>query len=260
MVQIGFIEDFSVENINKAITDFELSKSNAATITSGSGSTSNTFVLSYNTDLTIKAAESEKKMDRPEDGHEDEITKSYIDLQNNNSNDSVTNMELSTDQKVTMVHKFMSWLGFGDDEVEKVTTTVETEVQETEETAEEIVEKNGGSEEVDINELTSALSTMLDDKLTKVREDIEASLETKINEKVDAVTKSVSEVAEKVETVSASVTEVSEKVETIDETTAVKKSVDKTDGVETIEKTRTESFWGNIFVPREICEVLGYDS
>jgi hypothetical protein len=196
-------------------------------------------------------------MESPDEDMSDTTEKS-VDLQNNNLTDSVTNMELSTDQKVSMVQKFMTWLGFESDEVTKAASTVE-ETEEIVEKTEEVVEKDGGSE-VDINEITTALSAILDEKLTKVRDDIEASVEAKINEKIETVTKSVSEVAEKVETVSNSVTEVSEKVETIDETSAVKKSVETDEETEKVEKSVKPSFWGNIFVPAEIVEVLGYES
>ena len=188
-----------------------------------------------------------------------------IDLQNNESTDSVATMELSADQKVSMIHKFISWLGFSDDEAiaKAVSETVEveeTEVVAEEVTEDEVVEKDGGSE-VDITELTTAISSLLDEKLSKAHAEMEASLEAKIDEKIEAVTKSVADVTDKVESISTSVTEVSEKVETIDEATAVRKSVDKTDDeVEVVEKTAAASFWGNIFVPQEIVQVLGYES
>lgn len=189
-----------------------------------------------------------------------------IDLLNNDLGDSVTTMELSADQKVSMIHKFISWLGFSESEVmEKAAPVASVEEEESVSVSEEVVEtevveKDGGSE-VDINELTTAISSLLDEKLSKVQSEVEASIEAKIDEKIEAVTKSVAEVTEKVESVATTVTEVTEKVETIDEATAVRKSVDKTDEQpETVEKTATSSFWGNIFVPQGVIESLGYDS
>jgi RNA polymerase subunit RPABC4/transcription elongation factor Spt4 len=107
-------------------------------------------------------------------------------------------------------------------------------------------EDNGGNE-VDLEKLMEGIGTLLDEKISKIKEEV---IET-VDEKLAEITKSVDE---KVETVS-------ERVETVENAGAIKKSVDEeVVGDEEIIEKKAESFWGGIFVPAEIAEVLGYQS
>lgn len=107
-------------------------------------------------------------------------------------------------------------------------------------------EDNGGNE-VDLEKLMEGIGALLDEKISKIKEEV---IET-VDEKLAEVTKSVDE---KVETVS-------ERVETVENAGAIKKSVDEeVVGDEEIIEKKAESFWGGIFVPAEIAEVLGYES
>jgi hypothetical protein len=107
-------------------------------------------------------------------------------------------------------------------------------------------EDNGGNE-VDLEKLMEGIGTLLDEKISKIKEEV---IET-VDEKLAEITKSVDE---KVETVS-------ERVETVENAGAIKKSVDEeVVGDEEIIEKKAQSFWGGIFVPAEIAEVLGYES
>lgn len=110
-----------------------------------------------------------------------------------------------------------------------------------------------GEEEMDFEKVLEGLGALLDEKLEKVKADITAEVDGKI----DAIEKSVSEVKESAE-------EISSDLEKVANSGAVKKSADvdaDEEEAEVLEKSaEAESFWGGIFVPTEIVKVLGYDS
>jgi hypothetical protein len=107
-------------------------------------------------------------------------------------------------------------------------------------------EDNGGNE-VDVEKLMEGFGALLDERINKIKEEVLESVDEKLSE----VSKSIDE---KVETVS-------ERVETVENAGAIKKSVDEeVVGDEEIIEKKAESFWGGIFVPAEIAEVLGYQS
>ena len=111
-----------------------------------------------------------------------------------------------------------------------------------------------GEEEMDFEKVLEGLGALLDEKLEKVKADITAEVDGKI----DAIEKSVSEVKDSAE-------ELSSDLEKVANSGAEKKSVDVdaddiADG-EALEKSvESESFWGGMFVPAEIVKVLGYNS
>lgn len=117
----------------------------------------------------------------------------------------------------------------------------------------ESVDSVDEGEEMDFEKVLEGLSNLLDEKLEKVKADITAEVDGKI----DAIEKSVSEVKDSAE-------ELTSDLEKVANSGAVKKSADvdaDEDEVEVLEKSaETESFWGGIFVPTEIVKVLGYDS
>ncbi len=108
-------------------------------------------------------------------------------------------------------------------------------------------------EEMDFEKVLEGLSNLLDEKLEKVKAEITAEVDGKI----ESIEKSVSEVKDSAE-------EISSDLEKVANSGAVKKSADvdaDEDEVEALEKSaETESFWGGMFVPTEIVKVLGYDS
>jgi hypothetical protein len=241
MKDIGSINEFDIDLITKMVADQKGEQ------------------MQIDLEKSVEVASEEEVIVETEEVKDDEtINKS---LQNNEVADTVNNMELSADQKVTMTSKFMKWLGFSDEEnvIEKAVTTKETEVKEeatevieksVEVAAEEVVDnKNDGGSELNIEDFAALLDTKLDEKLNKFRGEITEEIDNKVNE----ISKSVDVVTEKVEGVST-------KVETIDEKTAVKKSVDAVDEIADNKIEKSVSFWGGSFVDPQVCEVLGYDS
>jgi hypothetical protein len=208
-------------------------------------------------------------------------------LQNNKENDNVADMDLSEDQRVSIFTKLAKALFSGSDtadllksttildapatpapvtiningaEVTKAAEKIEEKVEEAAEEVTKVAEQNNdGGSELDAKEMMDAFSAMLDEKLTKVKDDVSAS----VDEKIEAITKSVDEVAEKIEKVETATTEAVEKVNEIDEKSAVKKSVDATDDEENnekVEKSASSGVWGNLFLPQGLIEAYGRDS
>lgn len=129
----------------------------------------------------------------------------------------------------------------------------------TEEAAADVVEKSGSvdsvdeGEEMDFEKVLEGLSNLLDEKLEKVKAEITAEVDGKI----ESIEKSVSEVKESAE-------EISSDLEKVANSGAEKKSADVEADVveeEVLEKSiDSEGFWGGIFVPVAVAKVLGYDS
>jgi hypothetical protein len=129
----------------------------------------------------------------------------------------------------------------------------------TEEAAADVVEKSESvdsvdeGEEMDFEKVLEGLSNLLDEKLEKVKAEITAEVDGKI----ESIEKSVSEVKESAE-------EISSDLEKVANSGAEKKSADVEADVveeEVLEKSiDSEGFWGGIFVPVAVAKVLGYDS
>ena len=129
----------------------------------------------------------------------------------------------------------------------------------TEEAAADAVEKSDSvdsvdeGEEMDFEKVLEGLSNLLDEKLEKVKAEITAEVDGKI----ESIEKSVSEVKESAE-------EISSDLEKVANSGAEKKSADVEADVveeEVLEKSiDSEGFWGGIFVPVAVAKVLGYDS
>jgi hypothetical protein len=129
----------------------------------------------------------------------------------------------------------------------------------TEEAATDVVEKSESvdsvdeGEEMDFEKVLEGLSNLLDEKLEKVKAEITAEVDGKI----ESIEKSVSEVKESAE-------EISSDLEKVANSGAEKKSADVEADVveeEVLEKSAdSEGFWGGIFVPVAVAKVLGYDS
>jgi DNA-binding ferritin-like protein len=111
-----------------------------------------------------------------------------------------------------------------------------------------------GEEEMDFEKVLEGLGALLDEKLEKVKADITAEVDGKI----DAIEKSVSEAKDAAD-------ELSGELEKVANSGAGKKSADiDADGIaedEALTKSiESESFWGGMFVPTEVVKALGYDS
>jgi hypothetical protein len=205
----------------------------------------------------------------------------YMNLQENEINDIVTNMsdaDLTDTQKQSILSKLGDFLFGKSDDLEKVvdvTDNVEEKSAHSGMEDEDMVKSEDSDldvvdveadvdgsdeessvdegEEMDLEKVLEGLSNLLDEKLEKVKADITAEVDGKI----EAIEKSVSEVKESAE-------EISSDLEKVANSGAEKKSADiEADVVEeeTLEKSAgSESFWGGKCIPVEVAQVLGYNS
>ena len=119
---------------------------------------------------------------------------------------------------------------------------------------------------MDIEVLKDALSAVVDDKLanfaTSIKEEVEASL----NDKIDNITKgfeaSTAELQEKLEAAEKALSETEEQVSKFADAGAIKKSVDPEDDEEeeAIAKSASNSVWNNVYLPQSVISALGYES
>lgn len=105
-----------------------------------------------------------------------------------------------------------------------------------------VIKKSAEGEDMGFD--MEAFGAMLDEKLSKVADDIQA----KVDEKIEDIQKSIDETAEK--------------VEKVENSGALKKSVDADEDTKEDEliKSAGNSIWEGVFVPIEIQRALGYDS
>ena len=221
------------------------------------------------------------------------------DLHNKNYSDMVTYMEdtdvltasdepsssdgafegAELEDKISLLQRFLTWLSdpanaesdvlvdSNEDDVEKITAEVEEIVL----MADEINE--GDDIDMNIDELTAALGTVIDEKLASHSEASATKVETLIEEKlasaINAITEKQDELTAKVDESTKSVTDsldvINTRVETVENAGAIKKSVDETDEVEDVAakvavESTPESFWGNLFLPQDLIKSLGYES
>ena len=153
-----------------------------------------------------------------------------------------------------------------EDDVEKITAEVEEIAL--------VAEINEGDDiDMNIDELTAALGTVIDEKLASHSEASATKVETLIEEKlasaINAMTEKQEELTAKVDESTKSVTDsldvINTRVETVENAGAIKKSVDETEAEEdavakTAEESAPESFWGNLFLPQDLIKSLGYES
>ena len=221
------------------------------------------------------------------------------DLHNKNYSDMVTYMEdtdvltasdepsssdgvfegAELEEKISLLQRFLTWLSdpanaesdtivdSDEDDVEKITAEVEEIVL----MADEINE--GDDIDMNIDELTAALGTVIDEKLASHSETSATKVETLIEEKlasaINAMTEKQDELTAKVDESTKSVTDsldvINTRVETVENAGAIKKSVDETEAEEEAvakiaEQNAPESFWGNLFLPQDLIKSLGYES
>lgn len=222
-----------------------------------------------------------------------------LDLHNSHNSDMVTYMEntdvLTTsddtssedgvfegdamNEKISLLQRFLTWLNdpanaesvdivnSDEDDVEKITAEVEEIAL--------VAEINEGDDiDMNIDELTAALGTVIDEKLASHSEastdKVEALIEEKLASAINAMTEKQEELTAKVDESTKSVTDsldgINMRVETVENAGAIKKSVDETeeDEAEAVAKIAEEdvpeSFWGNIFLPQDLIKSLGYES
>ena len=120
---------------------------------------------------------------------------------------------------------------------------------------------------MDINVLKDALSAVVDEKLASFATSIKEEVEASVQEKIEAVAKGFevqsSELQQKLETAELALAEQTEKVEAFAAAGAVKKSVDpeeEEEEGEAIAKSAPASFWKNTYLPQELINSLGYRS
>ena len=182
------------------------------------------------------------------------------------------------EDKISLLQRFLTWMSdpanaesdtivdSDEDDVEKITAEVEEIAL--------VAEINEGDDiDMNIDELTAALGTVIDEKLASHSEASTAQVETLIEEKlasaINAMTEKQEELTTKVDESTKSVTDsldvINTRVETVENAGAIKKSVDETDEEEDVvakaaEKSAPESFWGNLFLPQDLIKSLGYES
>jgi hypothetical protein len=184
----------------------------------------------------------------------DSIIQQDSELQLNDTYDKISDMNEQEINKLSLLKKFIGWLV---PDVAEETTSTSVEVSgDTQE------------EEMDINVLKDALSAVVDEKLASFATSIKEEVEASVQEKIEAVAKGFevqnSELQQKLETAELALAEQTEKVEAFATAGAVKKSVDPEDDEEVAEealvKSAPTSFWKNTYLPQELINSLGYRS
>ena len=183
----------------------------------------------------------------------DSIIQQDSELQLNNTYDKISDMNEQEINKLSLLKKFIGWL------VPDVAETTSTSVE---------VDENTQEEEMDINVLKDALSAVVDEKLASFATSIKEEVEASVQEKIEAVAKGFevqsAELQQKLETAEVALAEQTEKVEAFAAAGAVKKSVDPEDDEEVAEeaiaKSAPTSFWKNTYLPQELISSLGYRS
>lgn len=174
-------------------------------------------------------------------------------LQNDIKYDKVSNMN-EQDAKLSLMKRFVNWLV---PDVEENASTIST-VEVTENTQEE---------DMDIDVLKDALSAVVDEKLSAFATSIKEEVEASVQEKIDTITKSfevsTGELQEKLQEAEKTVAEQQEKINTFAQSGAIKKSVDPEDDEEAegeeLSKSST-SIWQNTYLPQGLINALGYKS
>lgn len=182
----------------------------------------------------------------------DSIIQQDSELQLNNTYDKISDMNEQEISKLSLLKKFIGWL------VPDVAETTSTSVE---------VSGNTQEEEMDINILKDALSAVVDEKLASFATSIKEEVEASVQEKIEAVAKGFevqnTELQQKLETAELALAEQTEKVEAFAAAGAVKKSVDpeeEEEEGEAIVKSAPTSFWKNTYLPQELINSLGYRS
>ena len=244
MVVIGFVEEFNAEVINKVISTFELQKKGEKIMD-----------LHENTNDAILSDMDEDFTPEQKDTVLRNLGKLIFSGTASTPTVAVPNVTVN-------IHKGIMT---DDDEVEVVEKPAELVEEKVEEVIvkevddkeiEIVAEDAEGEEDMDLEKALEAFGNLLDEKLDKVKADISAEVDAKI----ETIEKSVSEVKESTD---ETLLKVTEDIEKVANSGATSKSEVIDEEVDTLEKSapvKTESFWGNTFLPEGVAEILGYDS
>jgi LPS O-antigen subunit length determinant protein (WzzB/FepE family) len=149
--------------------------------------------------------------------------------------------------------------------LKRVVNWLVPDVQENASAQVEVTE-NTQEEEMDIEILKNALSDVVDQKLetfaTSIKEEIEASVQNKIDDITKGFEASTAELQEKLEATEQALTEQEEQVKAFATAGAIKKSVDPEDDEEgeELSKSAPKSVWDNVYLPQGLINSLGYKS
>lgn len=209
-----------------------------------------TSTKSYNSTQSVEEFDTINKMNEDTES----IIKQDSELLINDTYDKISDMNEQEAGKLTLLKKFVGWL-FQDVAEETTSTSVE-------------VSGDTQEEEMDINVLKDALSAVVDEKLASFATSIKEEVEASVQEKIEAVAKGFevqsAELQQKLETAELALAEQTEKVEAFATAGAVKKSVDPEEEEESAEealvKSAPTSFWKNTYLPQELINSLGYRS
>lgn len=181
-------------------------------------------------------------------------------LQNQENYAKVSEMDTSAAEKLSLLKRFVNWLTAIDEEAD-VEKSVEIASTETNVEA----ESDHMEDQMDIEMLKDALGSVIDQKLTdfaaSLKEEVEASVDAKIEEVTKSVTAERDELAQKLAAAEEILTEQSAKVDALANAGAMKKSVDPEDDEdELVKSASSQSFWGNVYLPAAVVKSLGYNS
>jgi hypothetical protein len=200
---------------------------------------------------TMKPKRKKKNMTSKSDEENDFVEIQDNELQNDEKYDKVFNMNEQEIDKLSLLKRIVNWLA------PDVQENASNQIEVTENTQEEIM---------DIEVLKDALSAVVDEKLNTFATSIKEEIEASVQEKIDTITKGFEadkvELQEKLEVTEKVLAETEEQVTKFANAGAIKKSVDPEDDEEGEELTKSasKSVWGNMYLPQGIINALGYES
>jgi hypothetical protein len=210
-----------------------------------------------NDNSEVKTCECESECDCQ---HVLEVDNANKTLQKDENYATVNPMENSlTDNKISLMRKFIVWL-MNEPNNEGLEKSVATETSVESEVEVEQVEEN----QMDIEVLKEALSSVIDQKLNDFATSLKGEVEESVNAKIEEVTKNFdaqkTELTQKLEATEQALTEQTAKVEEFAQAGAMKKSVDteETEEVELKKSAEPKSVWNNVYLPQRVINSLGY--
>lgn len=172
-------------------------------------------------------------------------------LQDNINYDTIFNMVGQDQVKLSLVKRFMTWLVPSTQEVASTIEMVE-------------VAKNIQEEDMDIEVLKNALSAVVDQKLedfaTSIKNDVEASLQSKIEDITKSFEAQTAELEGKLEASESALAAQEIEFKSLAKSGASKKSIDPEDDDEELAKSAEPSFWDNVFMPQSTLDALSFRS
>ena len=181
-----------------------------------------------------------------------DIVKMQVDsLQDNINYDTIFNMVGQDQEKLSLVKRFMNWLVPNTQEVASTNEMVE-------------VTKNIQEEDMDIEVLKNALSAVVDQKLedfaTSIKNDVEASLQSKIEDITKSFEAQTAELEGKLEASESALAAQEIEFKSLAKSGATKKSIDPEDDDDELAKSAEPSFWDNVFMPQSTLDALSFRS